>query len=139
MRQTATITTGLRSSPAGGGECFDAIYDHRLDGDGTDRDDDTGTVLKEHPADPKLEKPPLYKVILLNDDYTPMGFVVEVLMRFFGMNEDKAVEFMYAVHTTGSAVVGIFPRDLAETKSEQVNSYAQEHDHPLKSTVEMTD
>ena len=110
------------------------------DGGGdADRDQDTGTVVTERTADPKTEKPPLYKVILLNDDYTPMEFVVIVLMRFFRMNEEKAWQLMYAVHTTGSAVVGIFPRDIAETKSEQVNAFAQENDHPLRSTVEMTD
>ena len=102
-------------------------------------DDDADTVTKVRPAKPKLEKPPLYKVIILNDDYTPMEFVVVVLMRFFRMDEEKAWQFMYAVHTTGSAVVGIFPRDIAETKSEQVNAYAQEHNHPLRSTVEMSD
>ena len=104
-------------------------------------DDENGvvTVAKTRTAQPKLKKPPLYKVILLNDDYTPMEFVVVVLMRFFSMSEDTATQFMYAVHTTGSAVVGIFPRDIAETKSEQVNGFAQENHHPLRSTVEMTD
>ena len=112
-----------------------------LVGDGGDggEDHDAGTVVVERPAQPKTAKPPLYKVILLNDDYTPMEFVVIVLMRFFRMNEEKAWQLMYAVHTTGSAVVGIFPRDIAETKSEQVNAFAQENDHPLRSTVEMTD
>ena len=104
------------------------------------RDEDEGdTVVKTRPADPEVKKPPLYKVILLNDDYTPMEFVVIVLMKFFRMDQEKATQFMLAVHTTGSAVVGIFPRDIAETKSEQVNAFAQEHDHPLRSTVEMTD
>ena len=98
-----------------------------------------GTITKTRTAEPKVKKPPLYKVLLLNDDYTPMEFVVVVLMKFFRMDEEKAWQFMYAVHTTGSAVVGIFPRDIAETKSEQVNAYAQEHNHPLRSTVEMTD
>ena len=112
---------------------------HDGDSGDHDQDADVGTVVEERPADPQVEKPPLYKVILLNDDYTPMEFVVVVLMRFFRMDEEKAWQFMYAVHTTGSAVVGIFPRDIAETKSEQVNAYAQEHDHPLRSTVEMTD
>lgn len=88
---------------------------------------------------PKLKQPPMYRVILLNDDYTPMEFVVQVLERFFGMEREKAVQVMLAVHTQGSAVVGIFPRDLAETKSEQVNRYAQENQHPLISRVEMTD
>ena len=104
-----------------------------------EQDGGVGTVVEERPADPEVKKPPLYKVILLNDDYTPMEFVVVVLMRFFRMDEEKAWQFMYAVHTTGSAVVGIFPRDIAETKSEQVNAYAQENNHPLRSTVEMTD
>ena len=100
---------------------------------------DTGTIIKERPAEPKLKRPPMYKVIMLNDDYTPMEFVVNVLMMFFHMDQDKAQQVMYAVHTTGSAVVGIFPRDIAETKSEQVNAYAQENEFPLRSTVEMTD
>ena len=90
-------------------------------------------------AKPKLKKPPMYKVILLNDDYTPMEFVVHVLESFFGMNREKATQVMLAVHTQGSAVVGIFPRDIAETKSEQLNQYAQDNQHPLVSRVEMTD
>ena len=97
----------------------------------------TGAVtLEEKPA---LKRPQMFKVLLLNDDYTPMEFVVHVLERFFRMDYEKAWQIMMAVHTTGSAVVGIFPRDIAETKSEQVNQYAQENNHPLKSTVEMTD
>jgi len=90
-------------------------------------------------AKPKLKRPPMYKVILLNDDYTPMEFVVHVLEVFFSMEREKATQIMLAVHTQGAAVVGIFPRDIAETKSEQVNQYAQENNHPLMSTVEMTD
>ena len=90
-------------------------------------------------AKPKLKRPPMYKVILLNDDYTPMEFVVHVLEVFFAMEREKATQIMLAVHTQGAAVVGIFPRDIAETKSEQVNQYAQENNHPLMSTVEMTD
>ena len=81
----------------------------------------------------------MYKVIILNDDYTPMEFVVHVLERFFGMNREKATQIMLTIHTSGSAVVGIFPRDIAETKSEQVNQYAQENHHPLLSKIEMTD
>ena len=97
----------------------------------------TGVVEKE--AKPILKRPPMYKVILLNDDYTPMEFVVHILERFFAMNREKATQVMLAVHTQGSAVVGIFPRDVAETKCEQVNRYAQENQHPLVSRVEMTD
>ena len=88
---------------------------------------------------PKAEQPPRYKVILLNDDYTPMEFVVHVLETFFGFGREKATQLMLAVHTQGSAVVGIFTRDVAETKSEQVNNYAQSHDHPLMSRVEASD
>jgi ATP-dependent Clp protease adaptor protein ClpS len=107
------------------------------DGDEQERHDQGG--LATATAKPKLKRPPMYKVILLNDDYTPMEFVVHVLEVFFSMEREKATQIMLAVHTQGSAVVGIFPRDIAETKSEQVNQYAQENNHPLMSTVEMTD
>ena len=98
---------------------------------------DVGLVTEE--AEPKLKRPPMYKGILLNDDYTPMEFVVHILEIFFGMNREKATQIMLIVHTEGGAVVGIFPRDIAETKSEQVNQYAQENSHPLMSTVELAD
>ena len=101
--------------------------------------EDGATAVLEAEARPILKRPPMYKVILLNDDYTPMEFVVHILERFFAMNREKATQVMLAVHTQGSAVVGIFPRDVAETKSEQVNQYAQENQHPLVSRVEMTD
>ena len=111
------------------------------DGDplGGESGEDSATGVLEAEAKPALKRPPMYKVILLNDDYTPMEFVVHVLQRFFAMNLEKATQVMLAVHTQGSAVVGIFPRDVAETKSEQVNLYAQENQHPLVSRVEMTD
>lgn len=105
----------------------------------SDDDADSSVVVKERPADPEVKPPPLFKVILLNDDYTPQEFVVHVLMRFFYMDYDKAERLMLLVHTTGSAVIGIFPRDIAETKSDQINEYAQEHNYPLKSAVEETD
>jgi len=95
---------------------------------------DTG--LLEAPVEPKIKKPPLYKVVLLNDDYTPMEFVVEVLQTFFGMGREKATQVMLSVHTQGKATCGIFPRDIAETKSAQVNQYAQENQHPLISEIE---
>ena len=100
-------------------------------------DHDIGLVIEE--ADPDLMRPKMYKVMLLNDDYTPMEFVVHILEIFFGMNREKATQIMLVVHTEGAAVVGIFPRDIAETKSEQVNQYAQENSHPLMSTVELAD
>ena len=101
------------------------------------QDHDSGLATAE--AKPELKRPPMYKVILLNDDYTPMEFVVHILEKFFGMNREKATQIMLTVHTEGAATVGIFPRDIAETKSELVNLYAQENNHPLLSTVEMTD
>ena len=81
----------------------------------------------------------MYKVVMLNDDYTPMEFVVEVLQMFFNMNREKATQIMLAVHTNGRATCGIFTRDIAETKSAQVNQYAQDNQHPLISEVEAAD
>lgn len=105
----------------------------------SDDDAEGSIVVQERPADPEVKPPPMYKVILLNDDYTPQEFVVHVLMKFFYMDFDKAERLMLLVHTTGSAVIGIYPRDIAETKSEQVNHYAQENNYPLKSAVEQAD
>jgi ATP-dependent Clp protease adaptor protein ClpS len=107
--------------------------------EGPGQDDGGGAGLITEAAKPKLKRPPLYKVLLLNDDYTPMEFVVYVLERFFGMGREKATQIMLAVHTRGSAVCGVYPRDVAETKSEQVNQCAQENNHPLLSQVEMAD
>ena len=97
-----------------------------------------GDVLTEL-SKPELKRPPMYKVILMNDDYTPMEFVIHILENFFSMEREKATQIMLKVHTEGSAVVGIYPRDIAETKSEQVNNYSQENSHPLISVIEMTD
>jgi ATP-dependent Clp protease adaptor protein ClpS len=107
------------------------------DGDEDAGGNDSGTATAT--AKPKLKRPSMYKVLLLNDDYTPMEFVVHVLEVFFAMDREKATQIMLTVHTQGAAVVGIFPRDIAETKSEQVNQYAQENQHPLVSTIEMSD
>ena len=106
---------------------------------GPDGDEDQEHGLATATAKPELKRPPMFKVILLNDDYTPMEFVVHILEKFFGMNREKATQIMLTVHTQGAATVGIYPRDIAESKSEQVNLYAQENNHPLMSTVEMTD
>ena len=94
-----------------------------------------GTALQE--AKPKLAKPPLYKVLMLNDDYTPMDFVVQVLQIFFAKNVDQATEIMLQVHTRGVGVCGVFTRDIAETKVAQVTQFAQENQHPLKLTIEV--
>jgi ATP-dependent Clp protease adaptor protein ClpS len=90
-------------------------------------------------SEPELKKPSMYKVVLLNDDYTPMEFVVEILETFFYMNREKATQVMLAVHTKGKGVCGVFTKDIAETKSAQVNQYAREHQHPLMSEIEASE
>ncbi len=84
----------------------------------------------------RTQRPPLYKVLILNDDYTPMEFVVHVLERFFGMSHSQAFELMLTVHKSGLAVVGVFSREIAETKVTQVMDFAQRHQHPLQCTME---
>ncbi len=101
--------------------------------------DDTDGYVSVSPADPELDKPPRYKVILHNDDFTPMEFVVEVLQTFFYMDSEKAVQIMLAVHTQGKATCGIFSRDIAETKSHLVNDYARECQHPLLCDIDRAD
>lgn len=87
-------------------------------------------------AKPELKQPSMYRVVLHNDDYTPMDFVVAVLMMFFNMNQEKATQVMLAVHTQGKGVCGVFTRDIAETKAAIVNQYARENQHPLLCEVE---
>jgi ATP-dependent Clp protease adaptor protein ClpS len=87
-------------------------------------------------ARPKLKRPPMYKVLLLNDDYTPMEFVVHVLEQFFAMNREKATQVMLHVHTRGMGVCGVFPKDIAETKVAQVNDHSRANQHPLLCTLE---
>ena len=94
-----------------------------------------GDVAVER-AQPRLKRPPLYKVLLLNDDYTPMEFVVHVLEHFFGMDREKATQVMLHVHTRGMGVCGVFSKDVAETKVAQVNEYSRRNEHPLKCTLE---
>jgi len=95
-------------------------------------DDDTVVEL----AKPKLKRPPLYRVILLNDDYTPMEFVVDILCGIFGMTEEQSVQVMLQVHEKGAGVCGVFTREIAETKVEHVMSLAVENQHPLQCTME---
>lgn len=87
-------------------------------------------------AQPLLKEPILYHVLMHNDDYTPMEFVVEVLESFFNMDRSNATRVMYEVHMSGKAVCGIFSKDVAETKMEQVIDYARKHEHPLLCSVE---
>jgi len=93
-----------------------------------------GTVLE--PKKTKLKPPPLFKVILLNDDYTPMEFVVVVLQSFFSMTREQATQVMLKVHREGMGVCGVYARDIATTKVEQVISYARKHQHPLQCVME---
>jgi ATP-dependent Clp protease adaptor protein ClpS len=99
-----------------------------------DQQDNTGLAVEE--SRPKLKRPPLYRVVLINDDYTPMEFVVEVLERVFGMDRPKATRIMLEVHTRGKGVCGVYTYEIAETKVAQVNGYAQQHQHPLLCTME---
>jgi ATP-dependent Clp protease adaptor protein ClpS len=84
----------------------------------------------------KVKPPPMFKVVLLNDDYTPMDFVVAVLQKFFLLSRERATQVMLKVHREGSGVCGIYPRDVAATKVEQVKSYAKQHQHPLQCVME---
>jgi ATP-dependent Clp protease adaptor protein ClpS len=97
---------------------------------------DDGLAIEE--STPKLKRPPLYKVIILNDDYTPMEFVVQVLESFFNMDREKATRVMLHVHTRGVGVCGVFTKDVAETKVSQVNDYSRSNQHPLMCTMEET-
>jgi ATP-dependent Clp protease adaptor protein ClpS len=102
-------------------------------GKGQEGDGDTGVIVETRP---KTQRPPLYKVLLLNDDYTPMEFVVHVLERFFGMTHAQAFELMLVVHKKGLAIVGVFSFEVAETKVAQVMDFARRHQHPLQCTME---
>ena len=98
-----------------------------------DDDGDASVILETRP---KTKRPPLYKVLLLNDDYTPMEFVVHVLERFFGINHQQAIELMLVVHKKGLAVVGVYSHEIAETKVTQVTDFARQNQHPLQCTME---
>ncbi|MGY6634027.1 MAG: ATP-dependent Clp protease adapter ClpS [Alkalilacustris sp.] len=101
--------------------------------DGPRRSGDTSVLTKPRT---RTQRPPLYKVLLLNDDYTPMEFVVHVLERFFGMTHAQAFDLMLTVHKKGVAVVGVFSFEVAETKVAQVMDFARRHQHPLQCTME---
>ena len=103
------------------------------DDDDASTDGEIGVVTK---TKPKTKRPSLYKVLLLNDDYTPMEFVVYVLKRFFNIGHDRALEIMLTVHNKGLAVVGVYPFEVAETKVTQVMDCARTNQHPLQCTME---
>ncbi len=108
------------------------IMNHTHNEESEDGDLGLATVT----AKPQLKQPSLYKVIMLNDDYTPMDFVIEILMQFFYMDMERASATMLAVHHQGYAVCGVYPKDIAETKAAQVVDHAREHQHPLMCQVE---
>lgn len=125
---------GLKQTSAGNTESLlrlDPIL--MADDDENPFNGDTELAVK---TKPKTKRPPLYKVLLLNDDFTPMEFVVMVLERFFGMNHAQAFEIMLTVHKKGLAVVGVFSYEIAETKVQQVMEMARQNQHPLQCTME---
>ena len=95
---------------------------------------DDGLAVEEER--PKVKQPPMYKVVLLNDDYTPMEFVVHILENFFNMGREQATRVMLNVHTHGKGVCGIFTREVSETKVSQVNEYSRLNNHPLLCDLE---
>lgn len=112
--------------------CIDELGNRGMSQQDSDRESD----LAVQEAQPKLKRPPLYRVILLNDDFTPMEFVVDILKYFFDMDEDKATQVMLHVHTRGIGICGVFSRDVAETKVQLVSDYSRQHQHPLLCTLE---
>ncbi|GJM05673.1 MAG: ATP-dependent Clp protease adapter protein ClpS [marine bacterium B5-7] len=102
--------------------------------DKADNTFDDDLVVEE--AKPRVKRPPLYKVILLNDDYTPMDFVVHILEVFFSVDRENATRIMLEIHTHGKGVCGIFTHEIAETKVSLVNDYSRENQHPLLCTME---
>jgi len=101
--------------------------------DGDDGEGQTGVVTKTRP---KTKKPDLYKVLLLNDDYTPMEFVVLILERFFGKGREDAMRIMLHVHHKGVGICGVYTYEVAEMKVNQVSNFSREHNHPLQCTME---
>lgn len=95
---------------------------------------DIGTLVMEDKPD--LKEPPMYQVVLLNDDFTPMEFVVYIIQSIFGYEHERSTQIMLAVHTKGKGVCGIFPKEIAEMKSHEINEMAKAHEHPLISEIE---
>ncbi|THB62958.1 MAG: ATP-dependent Clp protease adapter ClpS [Gammaproteobacteria bacterium] len=102
----------------------------------TDKKHELGHDTLVQEAKPELKRPRKFKVVLLNDDFTPMDFVVDVLMNFFSMDEARATRVMMQVHIQGKGICGVFSREIAETKADQVNRYARGNQHPLKCVTE---
>ena len=101
-----------------------------------DKERSEGFDLAVEEARPKIKRPPLYRVVLINDDYTPMEFVVDILETIFGMERTRATQVMLEVHTKGKGICGVFNYEIAETKVAQVMGIAQQHQHPLLCEME---
>lgn len=112
------------------------LYTIRDINDEHDEHDEGGVGVATLKARPKVKPPRMYKVVLNNDDYTPMEFVVHVLEVFFRMNRGKATQIMLHVHTRGKGICGVFTKEIAETKMAQVNEYSKRNEHPLLCTIE---
>ena len=110
-----------------------ALVDPVMSNDPNGPEGDSSILTK---TKPRSQRPPMYKVMLLNEDFTPMEFVVHVLERFFGLNHAQSFEIMLTVHKKGLAVVGVFSAEIAETKVAQVMDFARRHQHPLQCTME---
>ena len=108
-----------------------------LEREGQEQEGDLDVAVLSEKA--QLKPPSMYQVLLLNDDFTPMDFVVEVLEKFFSMPEEKATQVMLAVHTQGKGICGVFSKDIAETKAHLVNEYSRENQHPLLCKTEKAD
>ncbi len=102
----------------------------------TDKKDTNKDSLVLTQEKPKTKKPSMYKVLLLNDDFTPMEFVVHILERFFNVDHQQAVSIMLTIHQKGLAVVGVYPHEIAETKVAQVMEFSRKNQHPLQCTME---
>ncbi len=128
MQKPRALATGMQKLM----QKFKArMSDERKTGDGDTPD--TGIAVKVRP---KTKKPAMYKVLMLNDDYTPMEFVVHVLEQFFGMGHESAMRIMLHVHQKGVGICGVFTYEIAETKVNQVTDLARQHQHPLQCTIE---
>ncbi len=111
------------------------VFAPQKDGGGSGGKTDAGTGVVTRTR-PRTQRPSMYRVLLLNDDYTPMEFVVHVLERFFHMDHARAIDVMLMVHNQGVALVGVYSFEVAETKVTQVMDYARQHQHPLQCTME---
>ncbi len=136
----ALAIRGPHHWPTGGRQCpvqtaTAQRYDEAMS-QGNEHESEHHTGVAVEISRPEVKRPPLYQVMLMNDDFTPMDFVVEVLQVFFAMNREKATQVMLHVHTRGRGVCGVFTREVAETKVAQVNEFSRHHQHPLMCTME---